>query len=124
MPQCPFDLRSLVAAIEAASLANDFVTLAAISGLLNCLTEKCRAQLDRTVGGSVMPPENEGRLLDVQQAARATGWSPDHPHSGLCPQWFYRNSISFRSLRRPSPGKIRFLESLLIEELRERGRLP
>lgn len=123
MPHLPPEVSALVESIESAMQREDIAKLAMYSAVLRCLHERCFSSLNRTLSGSVTPPSNEGHLLDVQQAAKLTGWTPE-TRSGLCPQWFYRNAVRLRSTRRPSRGKLLFLESVLISELRELGRLP
>lgn len=115
MSHLPPDLQSMVVAIELAVASKDSLRLAALVGLMTCLLERCREHLAMTVGGTVTPPPNSGRLLTVNEAAAKTG---------LRPSYFYRHAHELPCTRRPSPGRIRFDEAELISHFSKRGRLP
>jgi hypothetical protein len=114
MPHRALDVRALVASVEIQLQNGDVASLAMLAGLLACLADKCRARLDRTVGGSVTPPENTGHLLSVNEAATLTG---------LPAGYFYRNQRRIPATRHPSKGKVMFEESGLIQWVSEGCRL-
>ena len=110
----PLDIVPILRAVTLAIESQDVEKLLLLAGIFESLLESVRKPLARTLCGSVTEPIERGRLLSVKEAAAQTG---------LPASYFYRHATRLSSARRPSPGRLMFLESALIAEL-SKGRLP
>jgi hypothetical protein len=110
----PLDLGPILRAIDGAAKTQDIEQLSALAGLFSTFYDTVRRHLAMTLCGSVTSPKESGKLLSVQQASELTG---------LRPSFFYRNAHTMSCARRPSPGRLMFLESELINWAAQRGRL-